>query len=94
MIGHAVHNSCYVAAANRIGTECFEKSQCDFYGHSFICDYRGDKLVEKKSDYSGLLTAELDLAAARTFRAGMGFFRDRRPELYRSLLTLDGNVKP
>jgi N-carbamoylputrescine amidase len=93
MIGHAVHNSCYVAAANRIGTETFENSRCDFYGHSFICDYRGDKLVEKKAEYSGLLTAELDLAAARTFRAGMGFFRDRRPELYRSLLTLDGNVK-
>jgi N-carbamoylputrescine amidase len=68
MIGHAVHNSCYVAAANRIGTESFESSRCDFYGHSFICDYQGDKLIERKADYEGLLQAELDLAAARTFR--------------------------
>ena len=34
-----------------------------------------------------------DLAAARSFRAGMGFFRDRRPDLYGPLLTSDGRTK-
>ena len=38
----------------------------------------------------GVLLADLDDPAARSFRAGMGFFRDRRPELYGALLTLDG----
>jgi N-carbamoylputrescine amidase len=90
MIGHAVHNSCYVAAANRIGTETFESSTCSFYGHSFVSDFRGELLVEEKAEFSGILQVGIDLQAARTFRAGMGFFRDRRPELYRSLLTLDG----
>jgi N-carbamoylputrescine amidase len=36
--------------------------------------------------------APLDLAAARSFRAGMGFFRDRRPDLYAPLLTSDGKT--
>lgn len=90
MIGHAVHNACYVAAANRVGRETFETSSCDFYGHSFISDYCGEKLLEKSGDFTGVLQVGIDLAAARKFRAGMGFFRDRRPELYRSLATLDG----
>jgi N-carbamoylputrescine amidase len=90
MIGHAVHNSVYVAAANRIGTEVFGAAKCDFYGHSFSCDYRGEILCEGNPDYSGVLLSTLDLASAQQFRAGMGFFRDRRPDLYESLLTLDG----
>lgn len=92
MIGHAVSNSCYVGAANRIGKETFESSSCDFYGHSFLSDYRGDKLIEEKADFEGSLVTPIDLEAARKFRAGMGFFRDRRPELYKALLTLDGNA--
>ena len=31
---------------------------------------------------SGALVATLDLARAARHRAGMGFFRDRRPQLY------------
>ena len=31
---------------------------------------------------SGALTATIDLARAAKHRAGMGFFRDRRPQLY------------
>jgi N-carbamoylputrescine amidase len=42
MIGHAVSNVVPVIAANRIGTECGQR----FYGHSFICDERGDLLAE------------------------------------------------
>lgn len=90
MQGHAVSNSAYVGAANRIGRESFENSDCTFYGHSFICDYRGEKLVEAAADFEGSIAAPLDFAQAQKFRAGMGFFRDRRPDLYRPLLSLDG----
>ena len=86
MVGHAVSNSCYVAAANRTGRE----NDASFYGHSFVCDYTGEKLAEAGAGFEGVLLADLDLEAARTFRAGMGFFRDRRPDLYGPLLTLDG----
>jgi N-carbamoylputrescine amidase len=86
MLGHAVSNACYLAAANRIGRE----AETTFYGSSFISDYTGSKLSEA-AESETILYAELDLVAARRFRAGFGFFRDRRPELYRTLLTLDGN---
>jgi N-carbamoylputrescine amidase len=78
MIGHAVSNVVPVVAANRIGTECGQR----FYGHSFICDERGDLLAEFGATETGVLVAELDLDAARRHRAAFGFFRDRRPELY------------
>jgi len=78
MVGHAVSNVVPVVAANRIGTEGGQR----FYGHSFICDERGDILAEFGADETGVLVAELDLAAAKKHRAAFGFFRDRRPELY------------
>jgi N-carbamoylputrescine amidase len=78
MIGHAVSNVVPVVAANRIGVEGDQR----FYGHSFICDQRGDLLAEFGATETGVLTASLDLAQARTHRAAFGFFRDRRPELY------------
>ena len=78
MIGHAVSNVVPVVAANRIGTEHGQR----FYGHSFICDERGDILAEYGAEESGALIATLDLEAARAHRAAFGFFRDRRPDLY------------
>jgi len=78
MLGHAVSNCMPVVAANRIGTEDGQR----FYGHSFITDEWGDYLAEKGAEESGVLMAELDLERAKRHRAGMGFFRDRRPQLY------------
>jgi N-carbamoylputrescine amidase len=78
MIGHAASNCMPVVAANRIGTEGGQR----FYGHSFISDEWGDFLGDYGAAETGVLTARLDLARAATHRAGMGFFRDRRPQLY------------
>jgi N-carbamoylputrescine amidase len=78
MIGHAVSNVVPVVAANRTGTEHGQR----FYGHSFICDQRGDILAEFGDKETGILTARLDLAQAKAHRAAFGFFRDRRPDLY------------
>jgi N-carbamoylputrescine amidase len=81
MIGHAVSNVVPVVAANRIGTEVDQR----FYGHSFIADERGDLLAEFGATETGVLVATLDLSQARRHRAAFGFFRDRRPDLYRRL---------
>ncbi len=81
MLGHAVSNCMPVIAANRIGTEEGQR----FYGHSFISDEWGDFLAEYGAQETGVLCATIDLARAATHRAGMGFFRDRRPELYARL---------
>ena len=78
MQGHAVSNCMPVIAANRIGLEVDQS----FYGHSFIADEWGDLVTEFGAGESGILVATLDLARAAKHRAGMGFFRDRRPELY------------
>lgn len=85
MIGHAVANAVGVVAANRIGTEGDGREAITFYGSSFIADARGDKLAELGRGDAGIALARLDLAQIRRLRASMGFFRDRRPALYRPL---------
>ncbi|MDJ0979063.1 MAG: N-carbamoylputrescine amidase [Erythrobacter sp.] len=82
MIGHAVSNCIPVVASNRIGAEGPEGAVQRFYGHSFISDEWGDLVAEFGAEEESLLIATLDLARAATHRAGMGFFRDRRPQLY------------
>ncbi|MEX2503137.1 MAG: N-carbamoylputrescine amidase [Trueperaceae bacterium] len=86
MIGHAAANCTYLAAANRVGTE----GEATFYGGSFIAGPDGALLAEADAASEGIVHADLDLAWARAFRAGFGFFRDRRPDLYGVLATLDG----
>ena len=78
MQGHAVSNCIPVVAANRIGLEDGQR----FYGHSFIADEWGDLIEEFGGEESGVLVHTLDLSRAAKHRAGMGFFRDRRPQLY------------
>jgi len=82
MVGHAVSNCMPLVAANRIGAEGPAGAEQRFYGHSFIADEWGDFVSEYGAEESGVLIATLDLARAATHRAGMGFFRDRRPQLY------------
>jgi N-carbamoylputrescine amidase len=80
MLGHAVCNSVYIAAANRVGKD----KKITFYGNSFISDYKGD-LIEEFQKEEGIKMVSVDLKKAQSFRAGMGFFRDRRPSLYHEL---------
>lgn len=83
MQGHAVSNCMPVIAANRIGAEAaYGGPEQSYYGHSFISDEWGDLTVEFGAGETGVLVQTLDLARAATHRAGMGFFRDRRPQLY------------
>ncbi|UAB78785.1 N-carbamoylputrescine amidase [Erythrobacter sp. SCSIO 43205] len=82
MVGHAVSNCMPVVAANRIGSEGPKAAAQSFYGHSFITDEWGDLVEEFGAADEGVLIATLDLARAAQHRAGMGFFRDRRPQLY------------
>ena len=86
MIGHAIANAVGVVAANRIGTEGEGSSGITFYGSSFVADPRGDKVAELGRDEAGIAMATLDLAQIQRVRASMGFFRDRRPSLYRGLV--------
>jgi N-carbamoylputrescine amidase len=90
MQGHAASNLVPVVAANRFGREVGVATEITFYGSSFIADATGAKVAEAPREGETILTAEFDLAALRAMRTSWGLFRDRRPDLYGSLLTLDG----
>ncbi|MFK3790463.1 N-carbamoylputrescine amidase [Pseudomonas piscis] len=93
MRGHAAANLLPVVAANRVGREVARSDSelhMQFYGSSFICDHKGRLLAEADRDTTGMLLHELDLAAMAEERRTWGIFRDRRPEMYGPLLSLDG----
>ncbi|UMZ14283.1 N-carbamoylputrescine amidase [Pseudomonas sp. MPFS] len=93
MRGHAAANLLPVVAANRVGREVARSDSelhMQFYGSSFICDHKGRLLAEADRDSTGMLLHELDLAAMAEERRTWGIFRDRRPEMYGPLLSLDG----
>lgn len=90
MQGHAGCNLIPVIAANRVGRETVGGSSIRFYGSSFITDATGAKVTEASRTDETVLTAAFDLDALEAQRADWGVFRDRRPDLYRPLLTYDG----
>ncbi|MGB5248505.1 MAG: N-carbamoylputrescine amidase [Gammaproteobacteria bacterium] len=90
MQGHAAANTVPVVASNRIGTEQGKSCAITFYGSSFITDHTGAKLVEAERDQEQVLVASFDRERLREIRASWGLFRDRRPDLYYQLLSMDG----
>ncbi|MGD8976866.1 MAG: N-carbamoylputrescine amidase [Gammaproteobacteria bacterium] len=90
MQGHAAANMVPVVASNRIGTEQGESCSLTFYGSSFICDQFGAKVAEAGRDDEAVLIASFDRERLRAIRSSWGMFRDRRPDLYYPLLSMDG----
>ncbi len=93
MQGHAAANVVPVIASNRIGAEPGRKgTELTFYGSSFIADQTGAKIAEADRRSEAVLTATFDLDGIAKQRTAWGLFRDRRPELYEPLLTMDGRA--
>lgn len=92
MRGHAAANILPVVASNRIGVEEFDGTSHRFYGGSFIADHFGEKLDEADQETPGVLVREVDLDKANEYRLSWNVFRDRRPEMYREILTTDGET--
>jgi N-carbamoylputrescine amidase len=92
MQGHAAANVMPLVASNRIGVEEGDKYSMTFYGSSFIASHTGEKVAEADRTGETVLTAEFDLDAVRQYRRAWGVFRDRRPDLYYPLLSLDGRA--
>ena len=94
MRGHAAANIMPLAASNRVGREVAPDGRADiFYGRSFIADYQGEKLTEMDRLEEGVRLQTFDLSAIGELRRSWGVFRDRRPELYGSLLSIDGKLR-
>lgn len=94
MQGHAGANMMPLVASNRIGREQGESCALTFYGSSFIAGPTGEMVAEAGEAGETVLVATFDLDDLRRRRAAWGLFRDRRPELYTDLLTLDGGGVP
>jgi len=92
--GHAAANLTPLVASNRYG---LERSLQDpkglyirFYGSSFIADAMGAKVAEAPEEGDAVLVHTFDLEATRELRDNWFVFRDRRPDLYGTLASLDG----
>ena len=93
MQGHAAANCVPVIASNRIGLERGKSCDVRFYGSSFITDHTGQILTGSDRENQDVITAEFDLDAMHKERAAWGLFRDRRPDLYHGVLSLDGTAE-
>lgn len=92
MQGHAAANIMPLVASNRIGTETDETSMT-FYGSSFIAGPTGEIIKQANRTDEAILIAEFDLDEIREKRYGWGVYRDRRPEMYGPIMTLDSSKK-
>ena len=95
MRGHAAANILPVVASNRIGVENSPDGRdLTFYGCSFVAGPEGGLLAQADRTAQAAVVASVDLNAAAALRAGWGLFRDRRPDTYGALATLDGRDRP
>ncbi len=91
MQGHAAANMVPVVASNRVGCEVGESTEVTFYGSSFITDGTGAMVVVADRESETAVSATFDLDELDVSRSSFGLFRDRRPDLYGALATLDGH---
>ena len=90
--GHAGANIMPLIASNRIGTEVQDDFDITFYGGSMICNPFGEIVAEMGTE-AGVIVHEFDLDEIASLRRNWGVFRDRRPDLYTTLLSKDGGVE-
>ncbi|MDF3193479.1 N-carbamoylputrescine amidase [Pseudomonas sp. 1928-m] len=90
--GHAGANLMPLIASNRIGREDQGDYHINFYGSSFIADQFGAKVQEANETDEAVLMHSFDLDQLEHIRSAWGSFRDRRPNLYGPLKTLDGHL--
>lgn len=90
MIGASASNVIPVLASNRIGKEVDKDVEVTFFGNSFATDQHGDLIATFDEKEEGYKIVEYDFEALKLERSTWGTFRDRRPDLYTDLLTLDG----
>lgn len=91
--GHAGANVMPLIASNRIGREDQEDYHINFYGSSFIADQFGKKVAEADETGEAVLVHTFDLDELEKIRTAWGVFRDRRPNLYGPIKTLDGALE-
>ncbi len=92
MQGHAAANLTPVIASNRVGTEYEDEYYIRFYGSSFIADGQGQIAASLNEEEENICIHTFDLDELADARKSWGVFRDRRPDLYGAILTMDGHT--
>jgi N-carbamoylputrescine amidase len=83
---HAVANGCYVAVANRVGTERpLGGDGLEFWGQSFVAGTSGQILSKASIDREESLVVPVDLSEVDVTRTHWPFLRDRRIDAYGDL---------
>jgi len=90
MQGHSASNLMAVVASNRFLVKQKAGYEISWFGSSFITDGQGQKIAEAGRESEEVIVAEVNLDLIRILRDGFLFFRDRRPEMYGSLLEMTG----
>ncbi len=80
---NAAASGVYILRVNRVGKELKQ----NFYGKSFCATPEGDLLDEPSGAHEGVVMAAIDLMEIERTRRVWTFLRDRRPDLYREILT-------
>ena len=83
---HAIANGVYVAAVNRTGIEKIGAKKLEFWGNSVIFDPSGN-IVGKASHKEKILICEVNFKKNENVRRHWPFFRDRRIEHYKKILS-------
>jgi len=94
MRAHAIANGCFVAAANRIGTEHVlgtdgkpvHPEGIEFWGQSFVCGPDGQIIKRASVDHEEVLIVPIDLKRVEFSRTHWPFLRDRRVDAYGDLV--------
>lgn len=76
---HAIANSVFVAAVNRVGLE----DNLDFWGGSFLCDPFGKILAQGSHDKEEILVVPIDLDRIAEVRKDWPFLSCRRTDTYK-----------
>ncbi len=82
LVGQAITSGFYFAIINRTGKE----DEIDFYGSSFIISPKGKIVASLNEEEENCLVQEIDINEARNWKVMLQFNRDRRTELYKSLV--------
>ncbi len=82
ILSRAYENTCFVAAANRIGQD----ATLSFFGESMIVSPRGQMYASVDQDVEGYAVARIDLDDVRRHREESQILQCRQPSAYRSVV--------
>lgn len=79
---YAFTNLLYVGGVNRVGQDVGGTPQRQHFGSSLFIDPRGTIMAQASDRDEQVIYAEVDRSCLADIRNRLGFYRDRRPDIY------------